>query len=161
MISTIYIDTDKERLYPMAGNTREAVSDFIKNQIDLSFVNLCSPEKIKVLKPELNDDQIELVLSQLLTIPSLRRQEIGPYVFCVDEIFQNIIAHNDFVITGWAALLGREKLTYLFNNKKVIHSFADTIEQDFLNAYYTATKLLSNADSLKQQFPSEIPRPNA
>jgi hypothetical protein len=145
----------------MAGNTREAVTEFVKNQIDLSFVTLCSSEKIKMLKPELNDEQIELMLSQLLTIPSLRRNDIGLYAFCIDEIYQNIMSRKDFVITGWAALFGREKLTYLLNNKKVIHTFADNIEQEFLNAYYTATKLLSGADTLRQSVPSEISRPTA
>lgn len=147
MISTIYIDTDKERRFPMSGNTREAVTEFVKNQIDLSFVVLCAPEKIKMLKPDLTDEQVELVLSRLLTLPSLRRNDLGPYQICVEEIYQNILSKKDFVITGWAAVFNSEKLTYLFNNKKVIHSFEDTIEHEFMNVYYSVTTLLTNASN--------------
>ena len=159
MISTIYIDTNKERLFPMSGNTREAVREFVKTQIDLSFVVLCSAEKIKMLKPDLNNEQVELILSKLLTIPSIRRNDLGPYQICVEEIYQYIQRKNDFVITGWAALFNAEKLTYLLNNKKVIHSFEDTIEQEFMNAYYSVTTLL--ADSSNAISASEISRPNA
>jgi hypothetical protein len=160
MISTIYIDTDKERLFPMAGNTREAVTEFVKNQIDLSFVVLCSQEKIKMLKPELNDEQIEMILSRLLAIPSHRRNDIAPYEYCIDDIYQNILNQKNFVITGWSALFGCEKLTYLLNNKKVIHTFSDIIEQEFLNVYNAVTKIFSAADSFTQ-VPSEIQRPGA
>ncbi|RAW00285.1 hypothetical protein [Pseudochryseolinea flava] len=148
MISTIFIDTDTERMFPISGNTREAVAEFVKSQIDLSFVVLCSQEKIKMLKPDLNEEQVELILSRLLTLPSLRRNDLGPYQICVDEIYQNLLSKKDFVVTGWAALFNAEKLTYLYNHKKVIHSFEDTLEHEFLNVYNSFTTLLSG-DSMR------------
>jgi hypothetical protein len=133
MISTIFIDTGKERLFPMAGNTREAVTEFVKNQIDLSFVALCNTSTIKQLAPELTEGQAETVLSRLLTIPSVRRENLWPYEWCVDEIFERVQNKEHFIISGWSQVYKHEKLPNDYNHRVVVHSFGESIEREFRN----------------------------
>ncbi len=133
MISTIFIDTGKERLFPMAGNTREAVTEFIKNQIDLSFVALCNTSTIRQLAPDLNEVQAEAVLSRLLTVPSQRREHIWPYEWCVDEIYEYIQNKEHFIISGWSEVYKHDRLPTDYNHRRVVHSFGESIERDFRN----------------------------
>jgi hypothetical protein len=133
MISTIFIDTGKERLFPMAGNTKEAVTEFVKNQIDLSFVALCNTSTIKHLAPELTDVQAEDVLSRLLTLPAARRENLWPYEWCVDEIFQRIKNKEHFIVSGWAEVYKHQKLPPEYNHRVVVHSFGESIEREFRN----------------------------
>jgi hypothetical protein len=134
MISTIFIDTERERLFPLAGNTREAVAEFVKNQIDLSFIALSSPIVIKQLQPHLSEAQVQAVLSKLLTIPLMRRENIGPYEFSVEEIFLHMQSHRDFIVSGWEAIYGQEKLPAEIKGKKVVHAFGEAIAREFFNA---------------------------
>lgn len=133
MISTIFIDTGKERLFPMAGNTREAVTEFVKNQIDLSFVALCNTSTIRQLAPDLNETQAESVLSRLLTVPSQRRENIWPYEWCIDEIYESIQNKEHFIISGWSEVYQRDRLPTDYHHRRVVHSFGESIEREFRN----------------------------
>lgn len=133
MISTIFIDTGKERLFPIAGNTREAVTEFVKNQIDLSFVALCNTSTIRHLAPDLNEAQAEAVLSRLLTVPSQRRENIWLYDWCVDEIYEYIQSKEHFIVSGWSEVYKHERLPSDYNHRRVVHSFGESIERDFRN----------------------------
>jgi hypothetical protein len=134
MISTIFIDTKNERLFPLAGNTREAITDFIKNQIDLSFAALCMPDTVRYLQPALTPDLVDAIISNLLGIAAERRKDLGSFEVCVDEIFLHLLEKRNFVISGWAEIFREARLPDTFKGKKVIHSFGSAIEREFRNA---------------------------
>lgn len=156
MISTIFIDTGNERLFPMAGNTREAVTEFVKNQIDLSFITLCNSSTIRHLAPELDATQAEAVLSRLLTIPSIRRDAIWPYEWCVDEIFEHIQNKEHFIISGWSKVFMKEKLPRDYNHRVVVHSFGESIERDFRNVC-TAVVHAPFVETIKREQTLSVP----
>ncbi|HYG19453.1 MAG TPA: hypothetical protein VD816_11015 [Ohtaekwangia sp.] len=134
MISTIFIDTKNERLFPMAGNTREAITDFIRNQIDLSFAALCRPETVRYLQPALTPDLVDAIISNLLGIAAERRKDLGSFEVCADEIFLYLLEKRDFVVAGWADIFRETTLPDTFKGKKVIHSFGHAIEKEFRSA---------------------------
>lgn len=143
MIATIYIDTINERLFPLAGDSYEAVTEFVKNQIDLSFVTMCTPAMIRHLQPGLTSEQVERVLSLLLLVPSERRDNLGPFEVCADEIYLYLRSNKKFIISGWSAVFRRTPLSTSHKRKKVIHSFGDLIEKEFQNVCQVVTQKAS------------------
>ena len=152
MIATIFIDTVIERLFPLSGNTHKAVTEFVKSQIDLSFVFMCTPATIHHLHPGLTPEQTERMLSELLIIPSERRDNIAPYEVCIDEIYLNLRSKKSFILSGWPAIFRRENLPAEYNGKKVVHSFSAMIEKEFLQV----CQAVLQPPPVKKEFPDDL-----
>lgn len=151
MIATIYIDTINERLFPLAGDTYDAVTEFVKNQIDLSFVTMCTPAMVRHLQPGLTSEQVERMLSLLLMIPSERRDNLGPFDVCADEIYLYLRGNKKFIVSGWSAIFRRPPLSTSHKRKKVIHSFGALIEKEFQNVCQAVTQ----KSSLRKKSPDD------
>lgn len=147
MIATIYIDTINERLFPLAGDSYDAVTEFVKNQIDLSFVTMCTPATIRHLHPGLTSQQVEIVLSLLLMIPSERRESLGAFEVCADEIYLYLRSNKKFVVSGWSAVFRRTPLPASHKRKKVVHSFGALIEKEFQNVCQAVAQKASRKKS--------------